>query len=79
MPAMSANKQQAGAIGGICFLACAAMGLMVMLMQAFREYAPGLRDYLLWLVSDGRFGIGMLTMAAMLSLVVASVAFGVRR
>lgn len=76
---MSARQSQAAGIAGLSLLACAAMVLMIGVMQAFRAYAPALREHILWCVEAPQFGIGMLFMAMLSSLMLVCVAWGFKQ
>ena len=75
---MTRRHNYGAGIAGLSLLACAAMVAMAGVMQAFREYAQEFSAFLLWLVADARFGIGMLFMAVLFAGVLACAAWSDR-
>lgn len=77
---MNAEREaQASVIAGLCFLACIAMVVMLGVMQAFRAYAPGVREFLLWIVEAPTFGVTVFLTAIASSLLTCLCAMAIGR
>ncbi len=59
---MTARTNHAGTVGGIALLGCVLMIVFVLASQAWTQYAPSLRNFIMEAVT-WQFALGMLFMA----------------
>lgn len=69
------RHSDAGPIAGLCFLACAVIVALALLVHAIHPYLPALREFLLWAMAP-QFAMGMFVGASILAVGVVLISWG---